>query len=185
MSNQYFSHGLEIFFFMIFTFMCWRSLVKYCSRERTVLIKKIDFEEKEYPSVSICPNHPFKTNLEDFMFRNDSISIKEIENLVKANSWKSEEIFYYVSYQTKSNPGYECLTTKDSVDPRKPCSFPFIWDNTCKFVGTHNTYSVFGGLYGGVSAFGSGAALFCIINSRSVELQSQEVGAKCSRRQIW
>ena len=119
------------------------------------------------------------------MFRNDSISIKEIENLVKANSWQSEEIFYYVSYQTKSNPGYECLTTKDSVDPRKPCSFPFIWDNTCKFVGTHNTYSVFGGFYGGVSAFGSGAALFCIINSRSVELQSQEVGAKCSRRQIW
>ena len=113
--------------------MCWNSLVKYFSREVTSSTKKITFAAKEYPSISICPSHAFKINLEDYMFKNNSISLEEIENLVKANAWTADEIFYYVSYQTKTNPGYECLTSKDSVDPRRPCSFPFIWDNVCKF----------------------------------------------------
>ena len=112
--------------------MCWNSLVKYFSREVTSSTKKIIFAHKEYPSISICPYSPFKINLEDHMFKNDSISLKEIEKLVKSSSWTADEIFYYVSYQTETNPGYECLTTKDSVDPRRPCSFPFIWDNVCK-----------------------------------------------------
>ena len=113
--------------------MCWNSVVKYCSREITTSTKKISFTKKEYPSISICLSYPFKTNLEEYMFKNDSISLKEIEKIVKANSWTADELFYYVSYQTETNPGYECLTTKDSVDPRKPCSFPFIWGNVCKY----------------------------------------------------
>ena len=96
-------------------------------------MQKIAFTEKEYPSISICPNFPFKSYLEDFMFKNDSISLKEIEKLVKQNSYSKDEIFYYVSYPTFSNLGYECLTTKDSVDYRKPCVFPFIFDNICKY----------------------------------------------------
>ena len=112
--------------------MCWNSLAKYFSREVTYSTKKIIFPAKEYPSISICPNPAFKVNLEDYMFKNDTISLEDIESLVKDEAWSSEEIFYYVSYQTKTNPGYECLTTKDSVDPRRPCSFPFTWDHVCK-----------------------------------------------------
>ena len=115
-------------------FMCWNSVVKFSAKEITSSTKKIIITEKEYPSISICPNYPFKINLEDYIFKNDSISMQEIKKLIKTYSWSKEEIFYYVSYQTESNPGFECLTTKDSLDPRMPCSFPFTWDkdNICK-----------------------------------------------------
>ena len=132
MLTQQVSYVLEFLFFVVFIFTCWNSLVKYFSKEISSSTKKIGFVEREYPSISICPLSPFKVNLEDDLFKNDSISLQEIKNLVKDNSWTADEIFYYVSYPTKTNPGYECLTTKDSVDPSRPCSFPFIWDNVCK-----------------------------------------------------
>ena len=87
---------------------------------------------KDFGSVSICPFIAFKDNLEDQMFRNETISLEDIKRLIDENAWKRNETFYFVSYPTDTDPGFECLTTKDSIDRTKPCSFPFKWDNTCK-----------------------------------------------------
>ena len=62
------------------------------------------------------------------MFQGNS-SLAEIESKVKRNVWPRNETFYFLDFPTEKSPGFPCMTTEESVDPNKPCMFPFIYKN--------------------------------------------------------
>ena len=72
-------------------------------------------------------DHIYKKSFDDLLFINQSITVGDIEDLVKERVWKKNETLYFVDFPSNSNPGYECMTTKDSYNSNKPCSFPFYW----------------------------------------------------------
>ena len=72
-------------------------------------------------------DYVYKKSIDQFLFQNDSITVDAIENLVKENTWKKNETFFFVNYRTPSLDGFPCMTTRDSVDPNKPCIFPAVW----------------------------------------------------------
>ena len=123
-------YALELMFFIVFCVTAWTSLQKYLSYKISVSVKEEKMKEKEYPSVSICPFYAYKEDLEDFLFNNKSSSLVDIERLVKSNIWKRNETFYFVSYPSEKDPGFECMTTPDSYDFVKPCSFPFYYEKS-------------------------------------------------------
>ena len=55
----------------------------------------------------------YKHSIDQFLFHNDSITVDVIENLVKENTWKKNETFFFVNYPTPSLGGFPCMTTKD------------------------------------------------------------------------
>lgn len=72
-------------------------------------------------------DHIYKKDFDDLLFINQSITVEEMKDLVKENVWKKNETLYFVDFPSYSNPGYECMTTKDAYNSNKPCSFPFYW----------------------------------------------------------
>ena len=60
------------------------------------------------------------------MFQGNS-SLGEIESKVQRNVWLRNETFYFLDFPTEKTPGFPCMTTEGSVDPNKPCLFPFIY----------------------------------------------------------
>ena len=101
---------------------------KFLSGKIAIFEQTKTMPSKDYASISICPFIAFKHNIEHQMFKNETVSLSEIGKLVRENAWKRNETFYFVSYPTNDDPGFECFTTKDSVDRLRPCSFPF-WRN--------------------------------------------------------
>ena len=53
-------------------------------------------------------------------------SFAQTNKLVKENVWKRNETFFFVNHPSMKAPGFPCITTADSNDPGRPCSFPFI-----------------------------------------------------------
>ena len=117
---------LPLLFFVIFLFLGINSFLKYLRRSKAVSIEEIELSQKEFPSVTICPNYAFKEILEVEMFQGNS-TLDKIEARVKRNVWTRNETFYFVDFPTRQTPGFPCLTTEESIDPNKPCMFPFIY----------------------------------------------------------
>ena len=69
--------------------------------------------------ISVCMDNVYKKSIDQFLFQNDSITVAALENLVKENTWKKNETFFFVNYPTPTVGGFPCMTTKDSVDPNK------------------------------------------------------------------
>ena len=91
--------------------ICWY----FCS--------KIDAQVLQYPSVSVCIEYTFKTYLDDEISKNNSL--KKIEALVKDNVWKRNDTVYFLNQRNSKIADYPCLTTSESSDAGRPCSFPF------------------------------------------------------------
>ena len=88
---------------------------------------KIKYQNIDNVCDSVCVDHVFKASFDDLFFRNDSITVEEIGDIVKKNVWSRNETFYFVDFPSDSNSGYPCMTSRDSYDPNKPCMFPFYW----------------------------------------------------------
>ena len=73
--------------------------------------------------ISVCMDNVYKKSIDQFLFQNDSITVAALENLVKENTWKKNETFFFVNYPTPTVGGFPCMTTKDSVDPNKGIFF--------------------------------------------------------------
>ena len=129
--NRY-TNFCELMLFIIFCYCGFTSVRKYQSGKVSIFVELQTMKDLDYGSMSICPYFAFKKNLEDLMFKNETIVLDDVQKLVDENVWKRNETFYFVSYPTNEEPGYECLTTKGSVDNKKPCIFPFKWHNKCK-----------------------------------------------------
>ena len=101
--------------------------------------QEFDILDVQYPAISVCVDNAYKDGFDDLFFRNNSISVKEVEEIVKENVWKRNETLYYVNFPSDNNPGYECMTSRDSYDPNKPCLFPFyygdVFINNCTALG--------------------------------------------------
>ena len=54
------------------------------------------------------------------------VDVNEVKTNISKSVWKRNETFYYVDYPNENNLGFECMTKKNSNDPRKPCRFPYI-----------------------------------------------------------
>ena len=59
-------------------------------------------------------------------------------NLVKESHWTKNETFFFVNQASTKTKGYPCMTTKDSNDPGRPCSFPFVRDWSDRDVQTYH-----------------------------------------------
>ena len=91
----------------------------------SILVSRVKFSIS-WTSFSVCADKSYKNPLEDIIFNNDSFTIDGIERLVKENTWDKNEIFYFLDFPTVTHPGFPCMTTKDSVDPIRPCMFPLV-----------------------------------------------------------
>ena len=72
-----------------------------------------------------------------------NLSFVQTRDLVKENVWKRNETFFFVNQASSKKKGYPCMTTKDSSDPGKPCSFPFNWmykQNTCTVLNSNGQH---------------------------------------------
>ena len=78
-------------------------------------------------------DNAYKAGFDDLFFRNESITVAEIGEIVKENVWRRNETFYFVNFPSDSDGGYPCITSRDSIDPNKPCSFPFYWKDELLF----------------------------------------------------
>ena len=101
------TYTLEIFFFIIFCLTAWTSIQKYLSYKISITVKEENMKEKEFPSISICPQSALKENLENVIFKNESfnLSFTEIESLLISKTWKRNETFYFVSYPSNEDSG--------------------------------------------------------------------------------
>ena len=78
----------------------------------------------QYPSVTVCVEFTFKKYIDEKIYSNN-ISLEETESLIKKNIWKRNETFYFVNQKSNIREDFPCMTTSESADPGKPCSFPF------------------------------------------------------------
>ena len=78
----------------------------------------------QYPSVTVCVEFTFKKYIDEKIYSNN-ISLEETEALIKENIWKRNETFYFVNQKSNIREDFPCMTTSESADPGKPCSFPF------------------------------------------------------------
>ena len=117
------TYTLEIFFFIIFCLTAWTSIQKYLSYKISITVKEEKMKEKEFPSISVCPHHALKENLENVIFKNESLNagFTEIERLLISKTWKRNETFYFVSYPSHKDPGNCCF--KYLIDNFDNCFF--------------------------------------------------------------
>ena len=78
----------------------------------------------QYPSITVCKEYTYKKYIDDIILGNSSL--EDTENVVKAQLWKRNETFYFVNQKYQNSPGFPCMTTTESTDPGRPCSFPAI-----------------------------------------------------------
>ena len=77
----------------------------------------------DYPSISVCAEYSFKEYIDEEILGN--ISLQEKEKIIKAKLWTRNETFYFANQHTSLKDGYSCMTNRESIDPGRPCNFPF------------------------------------------------------------
>ena len=116
--------GLHIAMVTIFSLFAEKSILKYVKEDKGVYITFSEIEKVQYPSVTICKRQAFNEKLNDLV-HDDDTPIEVIEAAILENVTKKKDIFYFVSHPNMTKSEHPCLTTKNSVDPGKPCIFPF------------------------------------------------------------
>ena len=102
---------------LVFFYMCYTSWTKYQLGLTTFSVEEKRMKMIKYPSVTVCPSIPFKKS-PDLL---NSFNISRI----RATHKNKNDTFYFVNQRTPNNPGHPCMTSRDSIDPGKPCIFPF------------------------------------------------------------
>ena len=110
-------------------FMLINSISKYSENKKSVWITTVDVEEVMYPSVTVCKRRAFDDHINDWI-HNESANLKDIEEALKENIATKDDIFYFVSHPNMIESNHPCMTTKDRINPGKPCIFPFQWNQT-------------------------------------------------------
>ena len=126
MTMQPFKLLIKLVLFTLFLWTCFMSFSKYSQRRKSSDIKLKDVITVQYPSVTICPEYTFKTYIDDDII--DGTNFDEVKQKITKNVWKLNESVYFIDHPHNGSDGFPCMTTMKSVDPGKPCSFPFIYD---------------------------------------------------------
>ena len=106
----------HILCFFIFCFTIQLLVNKYSKKKVSIATEKITTKDKRLPSLSFCPYPAMKERMDPLIFNDSNLTGSEILQSIRNSIYKKNETFFYVSYQTRDNPGFECLTTKDSHD---------------------------------------------------------------------
>ena len=88
------------------------------------LLSHVEVQLMQYPSVTICVEFTFKKYIDEKIY-SSNFSLKDTEALIKENFWKKNETFYFVNQKSNTREDFPCMTTSESSDPGRPCSFPF------------------------------------------------------------
>ena len=106
---------LAIFVFILLSFLLLFSFF---------LLSHVEVQLMQYPSVTVCVEFTFKKYIDEKIY-STNFSLKETESLIKENFWKKNETFYFVNQKSNTREDFPCMTTSESSDPGRPCSFPF------------------------------------------------------------
>ena len=120
---KYLEFVVKLGLILLFLYQCFCSLEKYQLKTKLIANQVILTEGITYPSVSVCIDNAFKTPLEEKLFYKGSPNFTESIELVEKNRWSKNETFYFVNQASRHSRGYQCMTTKESNDPGKPCRF--------------------------------------------------------------
>ena len=125
----YIKRFLELISICLFSLSFYFIIRKYLERQVSISVEHIVTEYLDNPSISVCPYQSMKSELDSLIFEPTNLTGAEILESFRNQAYKRNETFFYVSYPSDSNPGFECLTSMFSSDDGKPCSFPFIYQN--------------------------------------------------------
>ena len=114
---------VKISLFLVFLYLCHKSVIKYQTGRKSTETRMRDIDKVLYPSVSVCVDYGFKHVIDNQVSGN--FSVNQTESLIRKYVWVRNETFYFVNHPTIESEGYPCITTQQSVDPRRPCTFPF------------------------------------------------------------
>ena len=119
----YFNIAIFISLLALFLWQSSISLIKLTSLKTNFYNTIMEEDTVLYPSVTVCKKYTFDTYL-DHMFENKDINLTEVKELVIANSWDIEEVFYFFTHPNMLGLTFPC-TTDGGTDPGKPCMFPY------------------------------------------------------------
>ena len=110
----------------VFLYSVFGALRMFMKGQKRVAISTIGHMEKlRYPSVTFCRRQAFDENIDDTLIHNESSSAYDIEDALEKEISKKEEIVYFLSHTNMTKDNHPCLTSKNSINPGKPCIFPF------------------------------------------------------------
>ena len=110
---------------LLFFWVCQHSWSKFRSRRITSEVKKISINTVEYPSVSTCIRAPKMNKIFGKFTKEHDIPFGKFKHFVQENVFKRNETFYFVNQASSVDSGFPCMSTEESFDSGKPCSFPF------------------------------------------------------------
>ena len=112
----------------IFVFAGQDSILRYFEGNKSVQITTFDVKKIMYPSLTFCKRQAFDDRIDDLIHDNVS-KFEDIEVAILDNVSNMEDIFHFVSHPHMTDFNHPCLTTRSSLDPGKPCIFPFSGSN--------------------------------------------------------
>ena len=61
------------------------TFIQYSLKNISTHVKEILMEEKEMPSVTICPRHTFKKDLDGIIFNSTTILLNDLKDIIRSN----------------------------------------------------------------------------------------------------
>ena len=116
---------VKVLCILLFFWVCPKSWAKFRSGRESSDIRQIDIQEVQYPSVSVCVENALKSVVD--ITHQSNLSFDETSYLVKKSVWKRNETFFFVNQPSIASQGHPSMTTKESQNPGRPCSFPYYY----------------------------------------------------------
>ena len=110
------------FLFITFLYDAWISLGKYKEGRISTNVKYQKQHYFQYPSITVCPSPALKG---DGFYSSKEGNFMDVREHYLDNMRTLQDVFYFVNQKTRSADGHQCMTTKISEDPGRPCAFPY------------------------------------------------------------
>ena len=112
-----------ILLLLIFIFLAFDSWNKFKEERISTNVRERKQHSFQYPSITVCPVNAFRkvNTLPPYL----NGSYEKIRKYYRENVRTLQEVFYFVNQKTWSKDGHQCMTTRSSRDPGRPCVFPF------------------------------------------------------------
>ena len=124
--NTIFKVLLRLAMVTLFIYNAYTALTRFMEKEKSVHVTFNEVQKVQYPSLTICKRKAFNESIDSLLHGNHS-RVDEYVKAIKTDVVKKEDIFYFVSHPNMTESEHPCLTTSNSLDPGKPCVFPFTY----------------------------------------------------------
>ena len=110
------------FLFITFLYDAWISLEKYKEGRISTNVKYQKQHNFQYPSITVCPSPALKRG---GFYSSKEGNFMEVKTHYLENMRTLQDVFYFMNQKTWSVDGHQCMTTRISEDPGRPCAFPY------------------------------------------------------------